>query len=203
MSLQQQLLLLVLASALGLSSCAPGSKGTPTATSSARKSLSERLDPTKPEPSSYTQDSEGKWGAQTSKRSSFEGKSDANFTSKNLKKQPYKTSDFAKKSWLGSKDYAAQKSDSGTKEASGLQKSAMQQGKNARESATPSSISQKAYTTGDYATTSARESGAAGVKTGSNALIENRRKGYQQPEVTDWTQRRDLSLEQTRGIIGR
>jgi hypothetical protein len=185
---------------LGLTACAPDAK--PSASTTTRQTLSERLDATKPEPSSYKQDSEGKWIAQTGKRSPFEGKTDPNFANKNFTKQPYKTPNYAKKSWWGSKDYSANKSYKGNTDASRFQKSAAQQGKNARESGTANAFSDKPYATGDYATSSARESTTAAIKKGSNDSIENRRKSFAQPEVTDWQQRRDLSVEQTKGILG-
>ncbi len=162
--------------------------------------MNERFDPTKPQPGSYKQDTEGKWQSKTGKRSSFEGKTDPNFADKSFKKKTYKTGDYAKKSWWGNKDYDT-KTYTNTTDASRFQKAAQQQGKEARETGTQNSFS-KSYKTDDYATSSARESKTAAIKTGSNDSIENRRKVFKQPEVTDWQQRRDLSVDQTKGILG-
>lgn len=182
----------------GASDSAPASSST--ASASARQTLSERFDPTKPQPGSYKQDSDGKWQAQTGKRSPFEGKTDPNFANKSYEKKAYKTGDYAKKSWWGNKDYAS-KTYTPTTEASRFQKSARQQGQQARETSSGQTFA-KNYQTDDYATGSAREANTSSIEKGSNDLIENRRQLFKQPEVTDWQQRRDLSVDQTKGILG-
>jgi hypothetical protein len=199
------LLTLGLTTALALVLCSCGaSDSKPSSSSSssasARQTLSQRLDTSKPQPGSYKQDSEGKWQAQTGKRSSFEGKTDPNFASKSFEKKAYKTGDYSKKSWWGNKDYAS-KTYKPTTEASRFQKSARQQGQQAQETSSGQSFA-KNYQTDDYATSSAREANASAIEKGSNDLIENRRKLFKQPEVTDWQQRRDLSVDQTKGILG-
>jgi hypothetical protein len=163
-----------------------------------RKTLTQRMD----EENGYKKDANGNWKPQTDKRSPFENRGqDPNFAGKSFKKKAYKTGDYAKKSWWGNKQYD-RKSYAGNTDASRFQKTSDLQGKGAREANTAADIPDR-YQTDRYATKSAREAGAATIARPSNDLIENRQKVFKQPEVIDWRQQRSISMDQSKGILGR
>ncbi|MEO8617688.1 MAG: hypothetical protein ABI600_21345 [Luteolibacter sp.] len=182
-----------------LASCASES-GTHHASDSstpARKSMSERLN----EKNGYQKDANGNWIPQSDKRSAFENKGeDPNFAKK-FNKTNYKTGDYAKKSWWGNKDYDS-KTYAGNTDGSRFQKSSNLQGQGARESGNAAKIAAP-YKTGDYATNTAREASKNPMAKPSNDGIENRKKTYQAPEIIDWQEQRNLSMDQSKGILGR
>ena len=49
----------------------------------------------------------------------------------------------------------------------------------------------------------AREAGNKPIDKSSNAIVESRQKVFQQPEIIDWKEQRNLSLDQSKGILGR
>ncbi len=182
-----------------LVSCAGGSAvRKPSVTAQTRKTLSQRMD----EKNGYQQDSNGNWKPQSDKRSPFESQGqDPNFAGKNCKAKAYKTGDYAKKSWWGNKEYD-RKAYAGNTDASRFQTASDLQGKGAREANTAANI-KNPYTTSAYATNAAREARVEAVKKSSNDQIENRRKAFQQPEIIDWREQRTLSMDQSKGILGR
>lgn len=179
-----------------LSSCASKAGKDNADATPVRKSLLSRIT----EDSGYKQDSEGNWVAKDNRRSPYESMGQSAYFSKDFKKKDYQAGDYAKKSWWGNKEMDRQ-SYAGNTQAPVPQKSELQ-GKGARELGkvmnTPGS-----YGTTPYGTTSARETGAGGIAKPSNDGIENRREGYQQPEIIDWRAQRSLSVDQSRGILGR
>jgi hypothetical protein len=185
-----------LAAAVLLVSC--GSDSKPQATpSSPPKSLSQRLN----ESGGYKQDSEGNWKPTSDKRSAFEGQGATYDSQKSYRKETYKTGDYTKKSWWGNKEYDRQPY-TGNTDGSRFQTTSGLQGKGAREANTSARIPDP-YETGTYQTNSAREAGNAAIQKPSNDLIDNRQKVFQQPEIIDWREQRSLSMEQSKGILGR
>jgi hypothetical protein len=181
-----------------LVSCASDKDKTSTAAAPAQnRSLNERLT----ESNGYKQDANGNWVPQVDRRSAFEGKSNTSFANKDYKKQEYKTGDYSKKSFWGNKEYTP-KAYSGNTDGSRFKKASALQGQGAREAGTHAKISD-AYDTGTYATGSAREAGASPIGKPSNAAIENRQKTYKQPEFVDWREQRSVTLDQSKGILGR
>ena len=179
-----------------LVSCA-ADKDKETTAAPARKTLDERMT----EKNGYKQDSKGNWVPQNDRRSSFEGQSEANYAKKSYQKQEYKTGDYAKKSWWGNKDYESKKY-AGNTDGSRFQTRSSLQGQGAREAGASAKLPGN-YKTGNYATTAAREAGTTPIKKGSNDQIENRRETFQPPEIIDWREQRSLSMEQSKGILGR
>ena len=179
-----------------LVSCA-SDKGKTTTEAPVRKTLDERMT----EKNGYQQDSSGNWVPQKDKRSSFESKGESNYAKKDYQKQEYKTGDYAKKSWWGNKDYGSKKY-AGNTDGSRFQTRSKLQGKGAREASTQAKLHDP-YQTGDYATCAAREAGTAPIKKGSNDQIENRRQTFQPPEIIDWREQRSLTMDQSKGILGR
>jgi hypothetical protein len=163
----------------------------------ARKSLLSRVT----EDSGYKQDSQGNWVAKDNRRSPYESKGQSPYFQKDFKKQEYKAGDYAKKSWWGNKEIDRQ-SYAGNTKASAYQKTSALQGKSPREAQnvinTPGS-----YDTNSYGTSSARETATAGIGKPSNDRIENQRESFDPPEIINWRQQRSLSVDQSRGILGR
>jgi hypothetical protein len=173
-----------------LVSCAGDNKEASTA-SNAPLPFSQRIN----EKAGFSQDSEGNWKPRVNRRSSFESKGES----------PYFTGDFAKKQWLGGKavEKKAYLGDTDgnrfAKASNFTQQRAHETSRGAREGGQPARETRgTAYATGE-----AYESGVKPVKTSADADAMARRKTYPQPEIIDWQQQRALSVEQTKGILGR
>ena len=190
--------LIVALTVIFLTSCGGGSSPEKLSTTTPpRMTMSQRMD----EKSGYKRDSNGNWEPQNDKRSPFESQGqDPNFAGKNFKAKAYKTGDYAKKSWWGNKEYD-RKAYAGNTDAGRFQKASDLQGKGAREANTTADIPNR-YKTGSYATNAAREASTRDIKKLSNDPIENRKKTFQQPEIIDWQEQRNLSLDQSKEILG-
>lgn len=167
----------------------------------AHKGLSQRLSET----GGYKVDKDGNWTPRDNKRSSFESEGASRYstdtTSKYGRKDGYKTGEFVKKSWWGNKDFGRQ-AYSGNTDGSRFRKDSKLAGKGARESGGAADIPDP-YETGNYATSSAREQANSRLEKPSDAETDVRRRVFQQPEIIDWREQRTLSLEQSKGILGR
>lgn len=181
-------------------SCASDKKDAP-ASAQSPTTLSQRLSET----GGYKVDSDGNWQPKTNKRSSFESAGNAPFSREkksNLgKKDPFKTEDFAKKSWWGNKNYG-HKNYSGETDGSRFQKNSRLDDQGAQESGGTAALPAP-YETGSYATSSAAEQSENLIDRPSDAETAVRRKVFQQPDIIDWRQQRTLSLDQSKGILGR
>jgi hypothetical protein len=162
-----------------------------------RKSLSERMN----EKNGYKQDANGNWVANNDRRSPYEGKGSTYDAKKSFKTNDYKTGDFAKKSWWGNKEYDRQ-SYKGNTDGSRFQKSSALQGETAPEAGDAAKIPGP-YQTDTYATGAAREAGNKTIDKPSNDIVNSRQKVFKQPEIIDWKEQRKLSLDQSKGILGR
>lgn len=183
--------------ALLAASCA-SDPGDSTPPAEPHKTLSQRLS----ESNGYKQDADGNWAPKNDKRSSFESQGESPyFKGEYGKKEAYKTGEYSKKSWWGNKDYNRQ-SYAGNTDGSRFQKTSRLDGKGARESGSAADVSDP-YQTGNYATSSAREASENGLSKPSDAETDVRRRVFQQPDVIDWREQRSLSLEQSKGILGR
>ncbi len=183
--------------ALLVASCASDEKSQPAA-AEPHKGLSQRLS----ESNGYKVDSEGNWAPRNNKRSSFESQgASPYFKGEFGKKEAYKTGEYSKKSWWGNKEYDRQ-SYAGNTDGSEFMKSSRLAGKGARESGSAADVAGP-YKTGKYATSAARETSEGGLAKPSDAETDARRRAFQQPDVIDWREQRALSLEQSKGILGR
>ncbi|WP_411825330.1 hypothetical protein [Luteolibacter sp. AS25] len=185
--------------ALGFSSCASdeADSARPTEQASGPKSLSERLSET----NGYTQDEEGNWKVKSDKRSEYDSQRDSAYFKGKIEKDQYKTGNYEKKSWWGSKDYGKQEY-SGNTDASRFVKEARQDGQKARFDG------QKAKVDGPFETNtldreSARESGFSAIDRPSSASVESARDSYRAPSVVGWQEQRGMSVNESRGILGR
>lgn len=178
-------------------SCASDS-GSSSAPAESHKGLSQRLS----DSNGYVVDADGNWKPRNNKRSSFESGGDsAYFKGEYGKKEAYKTGEYSKKSWWGNKDYSHQ-SYAGNTDGSGFRKTSRLDGQGARESGGAADVPDP-YQPGSYATSSARETSAGRLTKPSDAETDVRRRVFQQPDVIDWREQRALSLDQSKGILGR
>jgi len=187
----------LLVAGLFISSCASDSSADKEKPATTLKPLSQRLE----EKNGYTQDADGKWIPQSDKRSQFEYQNKSQFADKRFKKTEYKTGDYKKTTWAGDKTYPTQ-AYAGNTDASRFKTTSKLQGQNARETDTNARLPSP-YQTNQFATNSARETSTRPLVKPSNDDIENRRAKFNQPKIIDWQEQRAMSLEQSKGILGR
>ncbi len=149
----------------------------------------------------YKQDSEGNWTPQSDRRSPFESQGDSPYFSGNYQKKSYQTAEVAKKSWWGKSEHS-KPSYQGDTDASHLKSSSRMQGQGAPEAGSAARLPEK-YDTGSYATGTAREAAGKKFDRPSDAETDIRRRVYTPPSIIDWREQRKLSMEQSRGILGR
>jgi len=179
-------------------SCSSDSDSASKSTSApTKKSLSARLD----ENNGYKQDGEGNWLPQSDKRSSFELNRESAYFKGDYAKKQYKTGDYAKKSWWGDTKYESKRYE-GKTDGSRFQTTSKFQQQGAREANTAADIPDN-YKTGNYATSAAREAGSKRLGKSSDAETDVRRRVFPQPEMFDWRQQRDMSVSETKNIMGR
>jgi hypothetical protein len=147
------------------------------------------------------QDNDGNWVPRSNKRSQLENQGSSPYFQGQYARKTYKPGDYKKTSFWGRKDYGRQ-SYGGDTDGGRFQTASRHDGQSAREASNAADIP-GTYQTGDYGTAAAREAGVSGLTKPANAETENRREVYQAPEIIDWRQQRQLSLEQSRGILGR
>jgi len=179
-------------------SCASDSGSSSAPAAESYKGLSQRLNET----GGYKVDEDGNWKPRNNKRSSFEaGGESPYFKGEYGKKEAYKTGEYSKKSWWGNKDYGRE-TYAGDTDGSRLRKTSRLDGQGASESGSAADVPDP-YQTGAYATSSARETSEGRLSKPTDAETNVRRRVFQQPDVIDWREQRTLSLDQSKGILGR
>ncbi|MFT3991620.1 MAG: hypothetical protein QM680_09445 [Luteolibacter sp.] len=151
----------------------------------------------------YTQDSNGQWVPQNDKRSSFDQKGESPYFKGEYAKKEYKAGDYAKKSWWGSETSYDKKAYAGNTDGSRFQTENRNSKKSSRESAQSARESGNSYATSDYKTGSARETKKSGIPNTSDAETDVRRKVFNPPAVVDWQSQREMSIQESRSILGR
>lgn len=195
MSVSRSIMLLL---TLLAASCASDSGGNESSSApEPSKPLTQRLS----ESNGYQQDSNGNWVPKIDKRSSFESQDDSHNFKGEYSGKTYKAGEYAKKSWWGNKDYGRQ-SYAGDTDGSRFQTKSRLDGKGARESGSAANVSGP-YQTGSYATSAARETDKNHLTKPSDAETDSRRRVYQEPEIIDWKQQRSMTMDQSKGILGR
>jgi hypothetical protein len=149
----------------------------------------------------FKKDAQGNYIPKSDKRSPYESQGSTYDAKKSFKKTDYKAGDFAKQSWWGNKEYNRQ-TYTGNTDGSRFQQTSSLQGEKASEAKEKARIAGP-YPTENYATNSALEAGNRPITKGTSDAIETRRKAFQQPDIVDWREQRSLSLEQSKGILGR
>ena len=188
----------VIACCLAVSCAKDGGAGP--ATNGGPKPLSQRLN----ESNGFAVDSEGNWVPRNDRRSSFESQGESPYFKGGNSNQgkEYRTGDYARRSWWGNKDYKSG-SYQGNTDANRFRQTSRLDGQGAPEAGRAAHGGDASYRTGGYRTGGARESSARRLDKPSDAETDVRRRVYQPPEIIDWSEQRKLSLEQSRGILGR
>lgn len=163
------------------------------------KPLSQRMEET----NGFVQDADGNWKPKTDKRSAFETMGeDQNFKTKgSFATKEYKTGEVSKKSWWGSKEIG-RKEYAGNTDGSRFIKTSRYQSEGAREAGRNADLPGE-YKTGTYATGAAREAGKTEISRAADAQTEHRRAVFAQPPEVDYRQVRSLSIQQSKGVLGR
>ena len=174
--------------------------GTGSSANGGPRPLSQRLN----ESNGFAVDSEGNWVPRNDRRSSFESQGESPYFKGGNSNQgkEYRTGDYTRKSWWGSKDYG-RSSYLGNTDANHFREASRLQGQGAPETGRAAHGGDESYRTGGYRTGGARESSARRLDKPSDAETDVRRRVFQPPEIIDWSEQRKLSLEQSRGILGR
>jgi hypothetical protein len=149
----------------------------------------------------YEQDAEGNWVPMSNKRSSFELQRESPHFKGEYEKKAYKTGDYEKKSWWGKSNYAVGPYQGNT-DGSRFKIQARQNDK-VFPNADKKVDKGDPYQTNTLEYQSARESNVTKIDKPVNDYTESRKRRYVQPSVMDWEERRNLSLEQSRSILGR
>ncbi|MFK7850932.1 MAG: hypothetical protein AB8D78_08135 [Akkermansiaceae bacterium] len=181
-----------------LVSCADSKVDPATPTAAKPKSMVERLS----ESGGFKQDSEGNWVPKSDKRSAYDSQRDSAYFKGKVEKDTYRTGSYSKKSWWGSKDNYQAGEYQGNTDGSRFQTAARQDGKRARANG------QNARLEGPFETNTidpqrARESRNGRLAKPKNEYTESSRNSYKAPSVIDWKEQRRLSVDQSRGILGR
>jgi hypothetical protein len=131
----------------------------------------------------------------------YDSKRDSPFSQKNVTKDSYRTGSYEKKSWWGSKPYETREYQDDT-DGSRFQTKALQDGQVALQDGKRSSL-RSSYKTNTLDKEVAREANTSGVDRPRNDYTEAKRRTYRAPSVIDWREQRNLSVEESRGILGR
>lgn len=161
------------------------------------KPLSQRID----ERSGFTQDAEGNWMPQTNRRSSLETNRNSPYFQGEYRGKTYEAGEYAKKSWWG-KEQIAPPSYSGNTDGSSFATTSRLQGQGANEGS-GGGYRTGGYSTDNYGTGSARETGGRRLAKPGNALVERRNETFTPPAIMDYQQERALSVGQTKSLTGR
>lgn len=190
--------LLVAAWCAFMVSCAEEKIDNSKPTEAPRPGLQERLS----ESAGYKQNEKGEWVPKSDKRSSYDSQRDTPYFKDKLDTmERYKTGDYAKKTWWGSKEYG-KKPYEGETDGSRFRSEARQDGQVARYDGKAARTSEP-FKTNTLPTESARESRNPAVDRPANAYTESQRKTYKAPSVIDWKEQRSMDVDQSRSILGR
>lgn len=163
-----------------------------------RKSMTERFN----EGGGYKRNEDGSWVPKSDKRSSYDSQRDSPYFKGKVEKETYKTGDYAKKSWWGSDQDFGKKSYEGNTDGSRFQTAARQDGQMSRLDGKQAKVAGP-FETNTLDRKSARESSAAAIPRPADAAVESERGKYKAPSVIDWREQRQMSVDQSRGILGR
>ncbi|MCU0781979.1 MAG: hypothetical protein MUF04_12885 [Akkermansiaceae bacterium] len=161
--------------------------------------MSERFNSKKP-----FKDKQGNWTPEVANMRLFDGeRKSAYFTGDSNLPSRYQTNDYTKNQWGGGKTYATD-AYAGNTDGSRFQTTARDADKASPDAGRAASVPGP-YETGAFGTTSAREAGRT-IGTGSNAIVDQRRETFPDPDVTtgkEWQEQRKLDIRTTRGMVGR
>jgi hypothetical protein len=119
-----------------------------------------------------------------------------------IAKREFAAKDYSKKSFWGSKEYAA-KVYGGETDGNHFAKGSRYNSQGARENTLVAPDSGSRFGTSTHATGAARENRTSNISKYSDAETDSRRKSYVQPEITDWKNQRGLTIDDTKSMLGR
>ncbi len=190
---------------LALASCSTSGDGgsTPAATNTSRIRTADDWVADKTKDNGFKQDASGNLVPRSDRRSSFETRRQSAYFKGDYQKQEFKTagSGYDTKPWWGKTEHA-RKTYTGDTDGSRFQQSSNLQGQTSREAGASARIPD-GYNTGAYATGDARETGAIRLDHISDAETDSRRRVFVPPAVIDWRAQRQMTMDQSRGILGR
>ena len=156
----------------------------------------------KPERFSVGKDKDGNPVMKSDLRSGFEGKQSHMASSRDFSGKDYQKKSYARKRWGGNTTYERKKY-GGNTDASRYKMEPWFVQKQAGEAATRANADGKAYTVNPYGKSTAREQGATRLEHDSDAETDLRRRVYKQPDIIDWEEQKDLSVQDTNRLLGR
>jgi hypothetical protein len=167
------------------------------ATEGGHKGLQERLS----DGGGVKQDASGQWVPKSDRRSSYDSQRDSAYFKGKVEKEQYKTGEYAKKSWWGNKGFETS-GYQGDTDGSRFRTKAIQDGMTARDGGKEAREG-GSYKTNTLEQETARESGVSPVDRPVDAAVESQRGLYKAPSIIDWREQRSMSMEQSRGLLGR
>ena len=189
--------LLPLLPVLLLMSCA-ADKQAATSAAPERQSMNQRF-----RGKTIRPNAKGEWPDEVRKEYALDsGRESAYFSGESKIPKVYKTGEYAKTSWWGKSEVPRQPYTGNSGEATGYKTTARDQGRGARESNAAATVPDP-YQTGDYQTGKAHETGVKRLDHPSDAVTDERRRSFEEPEVMSWKQRRALDMKATKSILGR
>ena len=170
-----------------------------TTTSSSPKTMSQKFNGP-----AIKQNANGEWPDDVKKFSAFDSnRKSPYFNEKSSLAKPYKTGEYAKTEWTGNKKDLPKQAYTGNTDGSRFHTSSRIQPDDAHESGNAAVAIPGDYKTGTYKTSTAREAGAKPIAKPSNAIVDQRRRVFPEPEVSSWKQQRALDVKATKSILGR
>jgi len=187
-------LILRLSCLILLPSCSTGSRdeASPQGTLG---SLTSRLN----QSNGYEVDEKGNWVPRNNKRSQFEGQGDSAYFQGDVRKKTYGTDSLKKGSWWGGKELKrSEYTHTG---------SANEQSGQSRFTGEPSVMDRNltpARVAGNrQPTKNAVENRGSRLAKPSDAETDARRRVFTEPEIIDYKQQRELSIQQSKDLLGR
>lgn len=148
----------------------------------------------------YKVDEQGNWIPRNNKRSQYEGLGGKSYFNGDLHKKAFQAQTLSKGSWIGEQRLKKPEHHlNGAESAVGvISPFNSQQANLEHRLQTPAKIA------GNHLPTDvARETGAGAITRPSDAETDFRRRVFQQPDVVDYKKQRELSIEQSKRLLGR
>lgn len=148
----------------------------------------------------YKVDEQGNWVPRNNKRSQYEGRGGSAYFNGDLHKKAFQAQTLGKGSWVGEQRVKKPEHHlNATESAVGVISPF-----NSRQANLEHSLQTPAKIAGNHLSTDvARETGAGAITRPSDAETDFRRRVFQQPDVVDYKQQRELSIEQSKRLLGR
>ena len=148
----------------------------------------------------YQVDDKGNWVPKTDKRSQYEGRGGSGYFNGNVSKKAFSTNKLNKGSWMG-----GQQVKSPSHHLSGSRSSVGGENRfNNQQAALDRNLQTPARIEGNhFPDRRAIEGNANSIGKPSDAATDSRRKVFTEPDIIDYRQQRELSIRQSRQLLGR